>query len=76
MVHRSIIRLPEVKARTGLGRSSIYNMIKTGNFPLPVPIGLRAIGWDSQAIDKWIEERIANVKKPDDKNEIAQSNTA
>lgn len=53
-----ILRLPEVKDRTGLSRSSIYNFIKAGNFPAPIPLSSRAIGWDSEAIDAWIKSRI------------------
>jgi integrase len=31
--------LPEVKRRTGLSRSTIYERIETGNFPLPIGLG-------------------------------------
>ncbi len=58
MAQRSIIRFPEVKSRTGLSRSSIYRFIKLGIFPHHFSLGARAIGWDSQAIDKWIASRI------------------
>lgn len=58
MAQQTIIRLPDVKARTGLSRSSIYSFIKSGNFPTHVSLGARAVGWDSQAIDQWIQDRI------------------
>ncbi|WP_194720922.1 helix-turn-helix transcriptional regulator [Noviherbaspirillum malthae] len=64
MAQRSIIRLPEVRARTGLSRSSIYNFIKAGAFPSSIPLGARAIGWDSDAIDAWIDARVAASAKP------------
>lgn len=32
----SVLRLPEVKNRTGLSRSTIYLRIAQGNFPKPV----------------------------------------
>lgn len=54
----SVIRLPNVKARTGLSRSSIYAFIKEGTFPPPIPLGLRSVGWLSSDIDAWIAERI------------------
>lgn len=63
MVQKSILRLPEVKARTGLSRSSIYNAIKTGNFPAPVPLGARAVGWVSTDIDDWIVARISYASR-------------
>ena len=59
---RRLERLPEVKGRTGKGRTSIYNGIKNGTFPKPVRIGDRAVAWDSFAIDEWIEKKIVGGK--------------
>jgi prophage regulatory protein len=53
-----ILRLKQVIARTGLSRSSIYSFTKSGSFPAHVSLGARAVGWDSQAVDKWIQDRI------------------
>jgi prophage regulatory protein len=56
----SLLRLPEVKRRCGLSRSSIYSFIKDGKFPAPVSLGgPRAVGWPSQSIGSWVAERIA-----------------
>lgn len=57
-----ILRLPTVMARCGLSRSSIYLRIQRGEFPKPISLGVRAVGWDSEAIDQWISERIKNSK--------------
>lgn len=53
-----ILRLPTVKERTGLSRSSIYRYISLGIFPKSVPLGGHSVGWLSSEIDKWIEERV------------------
>lgn len=53
-----IIRLPEVERRTGFKRSHIYNLMSEGLFPKTIRIGTRAVGWDAEAIDRWISERI------------------
>ena len=58
-----LLRLPAVKARCGLGRSSIYNRIAEGTFPAPVSLGARAVAWPSTAIDAWIADRIAHGPK-------------
>lgn len=58
MMHR-ILRLPAVKARTGLSRSTIYLRVTVGNFPKPVPLGDRAVGWIEAEIDEWLGARIA-----------------
>lgn len=59
--HRRILRLPEVQVRTGFKRAHIYNLISQGRFPKSVQLGPRAVGWDSHAVDQWIEDRISAV---------------
>ena len=45
--------LPEVMDMTGLSRSSIYLRVSTDEFPKPVKIGRRAIGWPEESIIAW-----------------------
>ena len=52
-----INRMPAVNARTGLCRTSIYDLIKAGEFPAPVKLGSRAVGWLESDITAWIESR-------------------
>ncbi len=59
---RSLMRLSTVKGRVGIGRTTIYKRIKEGSFPKPISIGLRAVAWDSEAIDLWIEKQIGEGK--------------
>ena len=54
----SILRLPAVKDRTGLSRSTIYLRISHHLFPKPVSLGGRAVGWISSEIDAWLQEQI------------------
>lgn len=58
-----LLRLNEVKQRTGLSKSSIYNQIADGTFPEPVPIGARAVAWVEAEIEEWINNRIAERRK-------------
>lgn len=58
-VGRRILRLPEVLLMTGFKRAHIYNLINQGLFPPSVQLGARAVGWDSLAVDRWIEDRVA-----------------
>ncbi|MCY4641767.1 MAG: AlpA family transcriptional regulator [Gammaproteobacteria bacterium] len=55
---QKILRLPDVKARTGLSRSSIYLRISDGEFPKAISLGGRAVGWIESDIEKWIDNRI------------------
>ena len=52
---RRILRLPDVKLATGLQRATIYKLIEAGDFPKPVRLTPRAVGWKSAEIDEWID---------------------
>ncbi len=54
-----LLRLPQVIERTGLARSSIYDLIRLGRFPAAVPLTATARAWRSDEIENWIAERIA-----------------
>ncbi|UTH76355.1 AlpA family transcriptional regulator [Chromobacterium sp. IIBBL 290-4] len=53
------LRLPEVISTCGLSRSSVYDAIKRGSFPAPVPLGGKSVAWLSSEIDAWMVDRIA-----------------
>lgn len=57
---RRILRRVEVEAKTGFKRAHIYNLMKKGQFPQALRLGVRAVGWDSAEIDQWINERLNN----------------
>ncbi len=52
-----VLRRPRVEEKTGLSRSTIYLKIKKGEFPKPIPLGPRSVGWLSSEIDEWISAR-------------------
>ena len=54
----AILRLKQVKARTGLSRSSIYAKISEGDFPAQVLLGKRAVGFVESEVEAWITSRI------------------
>ena len=58
----SILRLHQVKARTGLSRSSIYHRISEGSFPKPINLGGRAVGWLEADIEAWIKGCLARSR--------------
>ena len=59
----TILRLPEVKARTGLSRSTIYLRIAERTFPEPISLGTRSVGWIESEIDAWIARRIEQSRR-------------
>ncbi|HEX9593189.1 MAG TPA: AlpA family transcriptional regulator [bacterium] len=56
------LRLPEVKRRTALGRSTIYKRVEEGTFPAPVRIGSRAVAWSSHEVAEWIASTLASAR--------------
>jgi prophage regulatory protein len=56
------IRLPEVKQITGLGKTTLYALIKEGSFPAPVPLTGRAVGWVAEEVYQWVRDRIAEAR--------------
>jgi prophage regulatory protein len=57
-----ILRLPAVKALTGLSRSTVYQKIATGKFPKSISLGSRAVGWLESDVEAWIEKQIATSR--------------
>ena len=61
---RRILRLDEVEAKSGFKRAHIYALMKKGQFPQALRLGVRAGGWDSAEVDLWISERLKNRAHP------------
>ena len=59
----SILRLPTVKNRTGLSRSSIYLRISQGVFPEQISLGGRAVGWVESEVEDWLRQQVQNSRK-------------
>ncbi|MGB2222526.1 MAG: helix-turn-helix transcriptional regulator [Paraglaciecola chathamensis] len=53
-----ILRKKSVSEMVGLAPSSIDDRIRRGEFPKPIPLGGRAVGWTLLSIKNWIDERI------------------
>ena len=58
MFHQ-VLRIFEVSDRTGLPRSSIYAKIQTGNFPRPIKLGARSVGWLESDVNQWVDDQIS-----------------
>ncbi|MCJ1887474.1 AlpA family transcriptional regulator [Pseudomonas sp. LA21] len=54
-----IIRLKEVMDLTGLARSTVYKYIAASEFPVPLSLGDRCVGWLESEVHEWILARVA-----------------
>lgn len=52
------LRLPDVKAVTGLSKTSLYAMIREKSFPAPVRVGPRSVAWVRSEVRQWAVERV------------------
>ena len=55
-----ILRLPEVMARTGLSRTTIYEWRVAERFPQAVRLGTRNVGFIESELEAWFRERMAD----------------
>ena len=52
---KRMIRRKDVERKTGLSRTTIYRLMSINKFPRCVRIGIRAVAWDEQEIDGWMQ---------------------
>jgi prophage regulatory protein len=50
-----IIKLPEVLALTGLSRTSVYEQMNAGTFPMAIKLSKRSVGWYESEVQEWIK---------------------
>jgi prophage regulatory protein len=55
-----LIRLTETLNKTGLSRSTLYDLTLRGEFPAQVKLSKdgRAVAWIESEIDDWIKSRV------------------
>ena len=52
-----LLKRREVEEITGLSRSSIYRLMREGQFPRPVKVGPAAVRWRESDIMSWLDSR-------------------
>lgn len=57
-----LIRRKEVQAITELGASSIYAMMKNGEFPLCPNLSERRVAWIEYDVNQWSDNRSVQHK--------------
>jgi prophage regulatory protein len=59
----ALLRLPDVLQRTGMSKSQIYRLTRSGEFPVGVRISPRCTCWPSDEIEAWIHSRISEARR-------------
>lgn len=52
----NLIRLADVKARTGMSRTTIYRKVAGGTFPPPTPISAGLVAWYEAEVNVWVAD--------------------
>ena len=58
-----ILRLRDVKARTGLSRSTIYLRMSEDLFPKPISLGGLSVGWIEAEVSEWIAHKVPTSRQ-------------
>lgn len=45
--------------RTSLSRSTLDRLVASGNFPSPIRLTDRRLAYDAEAIEAWMQEKLA-----------------
>lgn len=56
---RRVLRLRQVKEKTGLGHDSIYRLGRLGKFPKRIKLSENAVGWLEDEIDAYLDRLAA-----------------
>ena len=52
-----VLRFPAVSRVTGLPRSTLYLYMKNNQFPKPMKLGVRSVGWIKEEVDEWLRQK-------------------
>ena len=55
---RKLIKKNEDMEMCGISSSTLYRLIKSGQFPNPVKTSERSVAWIENEVSEWIELRI------------------
>jgi len=53
------LRITEVVRSTGVSRSTIYELMGKGEFPMARRLTSRTVGWDDSEVEAWMASREA-----------------
>jgi len=50
----------EVSASIGLSKTKLYELIKSGDFPAPIPLSSNCVRWRSDEVANWMDRQSEN----------------
>ena len=69
-MQNEFLRWPRVRQLTGLSRSTVWRLEKSGQFPARRKLSANSVGWSLIELQAWMQSR--NVAAPQDTYEVVQ----
>jgi prophage regulatory protein len=60
---QNFLRCPKVCEVTGLSITTLYELMKAGEFPRPIRIAKRLVAWPEAVVAEWQASRITEGQK-------------
>jgi prophage regulatory protein len=57
-----LLRFGEVRQRTGLSRSTIWRMERSGSFPRRIQVSVNVVAWREDEVAAWIASKIEGAR--------------
>ena len=54
LVMNELLKVRDIQARLGIGRSAVYALIHEPSFPAPIAINSRTLRWEITEFEQWL----------------------
>ena len=68
----ALLRAPELRARLGIGHTTVFRWVRMGVIPPPIKLGPRRVAWVLSEIDQIISARISGQSEEDIRGLVAR----
>ena len=62
LVMNELLKVRDIQARLGIGRSAVYALIHEPTFPAPIAINSRNLRWEVTEFEHWLLSRKSSLK--------------
>lgn len=71
-MQEQFLRFPQIKQRTGLGKTTVYRAMSRDKFPKPLKLYKRVAVWLASDVDAWMQARVTEMLAARAKSEAAE----
>lgn len=56
-MNQLVYRIGDLQRVIGLSKWTVYKLMKTDDFPHPIQLTSKAVGWRASDVEKWVNDR-------------------